>query len=449
MNLAELLARRSALLKELEDLAKGDQTDQTRSSFDAKEKEIQALDADIARARSLETLRRSAAAGAAPPPPGDDGGGQQQAGDPIEQRAQQTPLPPVLAERRDMGFEFGGFVRCFAQSQLALREGRMTPPSQIGQELYGERHHITQNLQRAQTMSDNAAGGFSVVPTYATEIIKLFGPNTIVRRRGNVVPGNADYLKGKTGAAVSYVGENEQGDVTGVTFGMMSLRERDVSAILPISKKLLRNTAFGVEAYCRDELVRAGAEFEDLMFLYGDGTGKKVKGYAHAIPAANKIAATSTATPSNQQVRADLRKLRKKLSDANVRLAGMNPAWFMHDSVLLFLQDLYQGDLKAFPSLDSDAPTLYGYPVDTTTQIAGPDGDGGDIFFGAHAHAMIGDTVGMSLSVSDQAGFKDANGNQVNMWAQGLLGIKLDMSHDFGLRYEQAFAQLTGVKWGA
>ena len=80
--------------------------------------------------------------------------------------------------------------------------------------------------------------------------------------------------------------------------------------------------------------------------------------------------------------------------------------------------------------------------------ITGPAGDGGDIFFGANNFAMVGDSVAMRLETSDTASFVDANGNTVNLWAMDMLGLKLVMSHDFGLRYDTAFYRLTSVKWG-
>ncbi|KPF84527.1 capsid protein [alpha proteobacterium AAP38] len=445
---AELKKRKGEILAGIEaigKLATDALTDEKRSEFDKLEKELETVEADIKRAEKTEDLRRRAAADAAA---GADDADQPQ--NQMEQRAQQYPVPAQPAAQRDPGHDFGCFVRSYATHAYSMRDGsgKIVTPAQAAVSLYGERHHVTEMVIRAQTLSENAGGGFAVPPTLATEIIRLFGPRTIVRRRAQVVPGNADYLKGKTGAAVSYVGENEQGILTGVTFGMLSMREKDISAILPISKKLLRNTAFGVEGYCRDELVRAAAEFEDRMFLYAPGTGKQVKGYAYAIPAGQKFVATNSTTPTNANVRSDCRKLLKAMADANVELSGNEPAWFMNPGHLLYLRDLYQGDLLAFPTLQGDNPTLYGYPVDTSTQVTGPSGSGGDIFFGAHRYAMIGDSVAMSLSVSDQASFKDAGGQQINMWAQGLMAIKLDMSHDFALRYEQAFAQLTEVKWG-
>ena len=133
---------------------------------------------------------------------------------------------------------------------------------------------------------------------------------------------------------------------------------------------------------------------------------------------------------------------------ANVPMSGTNPRWFMNPLVKLYLEELMVGDVKAFPTLQGDNPTLLGYPVDTSTQITGPADAGGDIFFGCHSYAMVADSVAMSLSTSDQASYVDANGGTVNMWAQGMLGIKLDMSHDFAFRYDQAFARIAAVKWG-
>lgn len=446
--LKELLEQRAKLVADLDKIAKADEiTDEQRAEFDKIEAQIEALDGDITRAKKLEQRRSEAAAQV----PDDDAGqddaaaGQARSQNPFGDRPTIAAAP---AEQRNLADEFGMFVRSYALSQVEIKEGRHAVPSKQAEKLYGERHAVVKNLERAQTMSENAGGGFMVTPTYMPEIIKLFGPNTIVRQNATVVPGNGTYFKGKTGASVGYVGENEQGKETGVTFGTMTMAEKDIAAILPISKKLLRNASVGIEAYCRDELVRAAAEFEDLKFLYGKGVGKEVKGYANGILADNKFNVASQTAPTNAQVRTELRKALKAMATANVPMNGTNPAWFMSPLIKMYLEDVYQGDVKAFPTLEGPNPTLMGYPVYTSTQITGPAGDGGQIFFGCHSYAMVADSVAMSLSTSDQASYKDAGGNQVNLWAQGMLGIKLDMSHDFGFKYDQAFAMLNNVKWG-
>jgi HK97 family phage major capsid protein len=436
ITLAGLREKRGKLFDEMDTITRSELTEETRSRFDAIEAEVKGLDDDIARLERAEERQRERARSQAPlqtPLP--------------EQRSH---VPAAVAERRDLGWEFGAFVRSYAQSQMIFRaDQRLVSPVDIAKAAYGEQHPVTLELTRAQTASDNASGGFLVAPAYASEIFRLYGPKTIVRKRARVVPGNATYLRGKSGASVGYVGENEQGALTGVTFGTIDMTEKDISAILPISLKLLRNAnTVSIEGYCRDEMARAASEFEDLKCLYGTGTGKEVKGYAYAIPAENKIDAINKAAPTNAEVRADLRKVLKALVLKNVPIAGNDPCWFMNEAVVMYLQDLYQGDVKAFPTLEGPNPTLMGYPVDTSTQIVGPAGNGGDIFFGAHKFAMIADSVTMRLSTSDQATIMDAAGKPINLWAQGMIAIKLDMSHDFALQDEAAFGMLTKVKWG-
>ncbi|ONG53454.1 capsid protein [Pseudoroseomonas deserti] len=434
VTLVELRQKRGKLLEEMDTITRSELTDESRARFDTLDTELRTADADIERMTRLEEAQRTRALEQAPPPP--------------ETRSDTVPAAP--AGPRDLGHEVGGFIRSYAMAQLAFRSGeRMVQPAEVAKGLYGERHPITLEVTRAQTLSANADGGFLVSPTYASELIRQFAPKTVVRRRARVVPGNSSYLRGKGGATVGYVGEGEQGAVTGVKFGLMDMTEKDISAILPISKKLLRNAnTISTESYCRDELVRGATEFEDRKCLYGTGVGKEVKGYAYSILPSMKFDAGALTTPNNAQVRAVLRKLLKAMALANVEIDGNEPAWFMNPAIKMYLEDLYQGDVKAFPTLEGPNPTLLGYPVDTTTHITGPAGDGGEIFFGAHRFAMIGDSVAMSLSVSDQASFTDASGRQVNMWAQGLMAIKLDMSHDFALQHEEAFGMVTGVKWG-
>ncbi|WP_417847113.1 phage major capsid protein, partial [Thalassospira povalilytica] len=390
--LKELLELRAKLVADLDKIAKSDGiTDEQRADFDKIEAELTALDGDITRAKRLEKRRAEAAAQT---PSDDDGqddpavaGSTRSATSPFDGRPSIIPAAP--AEQRNLAEEFGMFVRSYALAQVNQREsGNSSHPSKVAEKLYGERHHVVKNLERAQVASENAAGGFLITPSYMPEIIKLFGPNTIVRKNATVVPGNATYFKGKTGASVGYVGENEQGQETGVTFGTLTMGEKDISAILPISKKLLRNaSSYGVEGYCRDELVRAASEFEDRKYLYGTGVGKEVLGYFHAILESLRFSAANKTAPTRAEVITELHKVLKAFLTANVPMSGTNPRWFMNPLAKLYLEELMVGDVKAFPTLQGDNPTLLGYPVDTSTQITGPAGDGGDIFFGCHSYA--------------------------------------------------------------
>lgn len=437
--ITKLKAARAAVLDRMDGIvttataANRDLTADEKAAMDAARAEDDGLAAQIATLEDLERRRAATATASAPIPAA-------------------TPAPALVpaaaAAPRDHNFEVGAVVRSYAQAQLGLRNGMATSAARIANDLYGERSPVTEMISAAQTASDNAGGGFLIPPTLAPGIIGQFRPRTVVRKRARVVPGNSIYLRGLSTCSVDYVGENEQPDATGTTFGTLTLTEKDFGAILPISKKLLRNTAIGVEAYCSYELVMAASEFEDRKFLYGTGTGKQVMGYKYAIPKAHKIVAADKVAPTNQEVRAELRKLLKVLAEANVPVDQANPAWLMHPSIKMYLEDLYQGDLKAFPTLEGPNPTLFGYPVETTVLLAGPAGAGGDIFFGAHDYAMIGETVSMRLETSDTASFKDSSGSIVNLWAQDMLGVKLVMSHDFGFRHAAAFASLSGVKWG-
>ncbi|MBC9178563.1 phage major capsid protein [Pseudoroseomonas ludipueritiae] len=441
VTVAELMQKRGRLYDEMDTITRSELTDDSRKRFDEVEAEVKRLDADIVRLQRSEEIQRQRAREQQPQTL--PGGG---TGPVLEER--NHALPAAAAAQRDYGLEFGAFVRCYADSQVQFRSGKVVQPAAIASEIYGERHPITGELQRAQNLSENAQGGFLVTPKLASEFLRLWGPNTIVRKRARVVPGNASYLKGKSGASVGYVGEAQQGNVTGVSFGMIDMNEKDIAAILPITRKLLRNAnTISLEAYCRDELSRAAAEFEDRKCFYGTGVGKEIKGYAFSILDAMKFAAGAETNPSNQAIRAILRKVLKAMAAKNVPIDA-SAAWYMNPAIKMFLEDVYQGDVKAFPTLEGPNPTLFGYPVDTSTQITGPGGEGGDIFFGVHRYAMLGESVSMQLSVSEEASFVDETGKQVNMWAQGLIGIKLDMSHDFALQYPEAFGMISGVKWG-
>lgn len=441
--IAQLQQRRAQLLDDMDKLAKAEQTDETRSKFDKLEADVTALDKDIERAKRNDELQRSRAADQVPP---DGPGGE----DDVERRAQ---FPAAPAERMSPDRAVGAIVRCYALSQIQLRDqGQYVAPAKIAEGLYGERAEMTRAVSQAQTLSSNVAGGFLVPPTYASEIIERFGPNTVMRKRCQVVPTDAIYLKGKSGVIVGYVGENEQGNVTKVDFGLVQMGERDISAILPISKKLLSKSAFNVESHCSGELTRGCGEFEDLMLLRGDGVGKRIKGLLYAVPKANKMKVADKSSPTPKEVRVELSKVLLRLANANVPM--LNGAWLMAPRVLVYLQNLYteSGELLAFPSLQGPNPTLMGYPVDTTTQIPvnlGAGSNESEIYFGAFGYAMLGDGASIALSTSDQASIKMPDGSQLNLWSQGMMAIKVDMSHDFALKQDDAFAVLEAVKWGA
>jgi HK97 family phage major capsid protein len=127
-------------------------------------------------------------------------------------------------------------------------------------------------------------------------------------------------------------------------------------------------------------------------------------------------------------------------------------AWVMPQRIIGYLTDLLMpgGNSYAYPTMQGANPTFKGYPVLKTAAIPVNGGAGtneGTIALVSFSNVFMGETLGMTLRVSDEASYV-TGGVTISALQRGLILIKADMEHDVELVYSEAVQKLTACQWG-
>jgi HK97 family phage major capsid protein len=335
---------------------------------------------------------------------------------------------------------------------------------QLKAKAYGREHGMSaaqaaksmgyHTVAKALNQTTAAAGGDTVVPEFASEVIELLRARSVVRAAGaRVVPMSTSTLSipKQTGSGTAaYVGESANIPPSQQTVARITLTEKKLVALTPITNDLLMNSSIQADEFVRDDLVSVMALREDLAFIRGDGAGNTPTGILNRTLAGNKfnMSAVALATPTLAELRREFAKLLGKLQLANVPMVDC--AWLMHPRTALYLSTVADGNGNLVYGGQLEQGKLGGFPVFLTTQIpinltVASDTDCSEIYFGSFRHALIGDRMSIQAEVFSNAAYH--NGSAV------VAGISTDESvvrtiskHDFNLRQDAAFAVMTGVR---
>ena len=395
-----------------------------QAAFDAAKAAFEKADRQVKRAEEVEASR----AAAAQPEPG--------AGD----EGQRGAAPAQVKEK---GLKFGAMLRTLAAAGGNVHTARAIA-AENGQS----------GLFAAQNLSSGAAGGFLVPEDVSTEVIELLRPASVVTAMApRIVPmpdGNMTQNRRASGANFGYGDEGADAPVTGYSYGQMKLSAKKMSGIVPISNDLMRSASTAVDRMVRDDAIADAAQIQDRYFLRGAGTEFAPKGLRYQLvgtPAAGTNILTMTASPGLQKVTSDLGRLELALANANVPYTGAH--WITSPRIAMFLTNLRDGNGNlAFPEMQGGQ--LRRKPVHVTTEIPSNLGSGGDeseLMLVHPMHVVVGEHMGITIAMSDQAPYRDSNGVMQSAFTRDETLMRMIMQHDIGLRHLPAVAVLTGVTW--
>ncbi|MFN3387446.1 MAG: phage major capsid protein [Allosphingosinicella sp.] len=409
-------------------------TAEEQAEFDAKAKEAGQLQAQIKREEDLLALKASVAAPVNVPGATGNGTG-------AGTGTGTATVPAAAAAKPEPGTIVGRVAIAIAatggQDQRAMADHAAS--------IWGdETGQIVANMEQ----STNTKGGYLVDTAYSQDFIALLRPRVVIRNMGaRSVPmpdGNLTMRKQTGGTTAGYVGERDPAPVTDITVGQLSMTAKTLRALVPITNQLIRRAAFGVDAMVRDDLVTSAAIKEDQQFLRGVASATAPAGLRNLIVAGNVLAVTAGGTL--ETVTSDLGRLRLKVIAANVPMAKCG--YIMSPRTAMFLENLRDGNgNKAFPEVAEGR--LGVYPIGITTSVPDNLGAGtneSEIYFGDFEQFLIGDTHQVTLAASDTAAYDD-NGTIRSAFSNDETVIRLIEEHDTQLRYDSAFAVLTGVTW--
>lgn len=423
-SMATVVAAMELLLGTAADDGDRELTAEEQADFDAKAKEAETLKARIKREEDLLALKSSAAAPVTVP--GATGTG---------------TVPAAVAEKPEPGAMVGRVAIALAATGGQDQRAMAAHAASVWGEQTGQ---IVANMEQ----STATKGGYLVDVAYSRDFIGLLRPRVVLRNMGaRSVPmpdGNLTMRKQTGSTTAGYVGERTPAPTTDLTVGELKMSAKTLRALVPITNQLIRRASFGVDAMVRDDLVTSAAIKEDQQFIRGVASATAPAGLRNLLLAGNVLTATANATLVT--VTADLGRLRLRVINANVPMAKCG--WIMSPRSKLFLETLRDGNGNiAFPSVENG--TLYGYPIGVTTSVPdnlGASGNESEIYFGDFDQFLIGDTYQVTLAASTEAAYDD-NGTMRSAFSNDETVVRLIEEHDTQLRYDNAFAVLTGVTW--
>lgn len=413
-----------------DDTAEASAVEAAQAAFEAAEAAFRKADAKVKRAETVEAAKVRATVPAEP--------------DQNDPDADATVSPRVAAMAREKGLKFGAQLRT-----LAAAGGDLDKAIRIS-EANGE-----SGLFATQNVTQNVKGGFLVPEDVADDVIELLRPASVVMRMGpRVIPmpsGNYTQNRRVSGANFAYQGENTDIGVTGYEYGQVKLSAKKLTGIVPISNDLLSFASTAADRMIRDDAIADAGVAMDQAFLRGSGTAFSPKGLrwqavGTAFEALNIL--TMTATPDLQKVTDDLGRMELALSNQNVAVSGAH--WIMAPRVAMYLRNLRDGNGNyAFPEIQTG--TLRGKPVHESTSIPANLGGGteSEIILVSPTHVLVGETNGIAIAMSDQAAYRDENGNLQSAFSRDETLMRAILQHDIGLRHIPAVSVLTGVTWVA
>jgi len=435
MSVLQLRSERAKLNDELQALAKLEAGGETLSAeqlaqFTALESQINALTDKISRA---EIAERTAAAAAVP----------------VAESARGITGPPAgrvegpYAPKPIAGASMAQMVRL-----LAAAQGNQLQAAQMASQ-----GGYPTDIAMALSTVTPGAGGVLVPENFATEVIEALRPKSVIRRMGAVrLPlnnGNMTLSRITGNTSVGYIGTETDIPTTGMTFDDLKLSAKKASAIVPISNDLLAFSGVNplIDQQVANDLTVSMGLSEDLHFIRADGSGVLPKGLRYWAPASNVVAQPASTTLADLDL--FLGGLMLRLETANVDLAACG--WLMAPRTIRWLQSLRDGNgNKAYPEIDQGK--LKGYPYALTTQIPtnlGANANESEIYFVNFADCYIGEEQQLVISFSQEASYKDGEGNWVSAFQRDQTLVRVIAKHDFGPRHVESVAVGTGITWGA
>ena len=259
--------RKAALLAEINSLlATTDKEDRAltadeKASFDKCESEIVALNADIAREEKLAAWERDVAKAVVNP-----------GSAPVE-LSKEPAKKPIRIEGVARKSRF------FPSNEDAYLSGRFIRAAIEGREsdMLWCREHGVASLAASTSHSSNvnAWGGLLIPTEFSTALINLKETYGVFASRAKRWPMSSDILqipRRSGGVTAYYVAENTDMTASRVTFDMVQLAARKLSAVCVYPQELADDAAISLADHVVSEMAYAFAKAEDDAGFKGDGT---------------------------------------------------------------------------------------------------------------------------------------------------------------------------------
>ncbi|WP_226576535.1 phage major capsid protein [Acuticoccus sediminis] len=415
-----------------------------QEEFDGLERDVETIDADLKRLRTLERMNATNAKPvnktAAPATNGHE------------------PSPVRVKKKSAPGIDFARLAKVKAIAHLDHE-----PAREVAKTLYGEDSAVYGLVTKA-----NVVAGADVSGNWADALVgdetsvyadfaEFLRPMTILGKFGNGnipnlrrIPFRTPLITQTGGGQAYWVGEGKPKPLTAFDFSRTTLDELKVATISVVTEELLRKSSPSADMILRDQLAAAVAARIDQDFIDPANAGTASVKPASITNGADSIVAQSYS--DGDSIRTDVRALMKKFIDANNPLTS--GVWIMSSNTALagslIVNALGQTE---FPGLTMTGGTFQGLPVITSEYVTD---------YVALANALdiyLADEGGVMVDVSREASLQMLDNptndtvtptatSMVSMWQTNSVAFRAERILNWARRRATSVAYLTSVGWG-
>lgn len=467
--IASLEAKRQAKAAQMEAILTksadaGETTDAAgQQEFDDLSLEVDQIDSDLRRYRSLERIQGSAAK---PVNGVSRGADASQSRDP--DAPARVPAQVRVHDALPKGVGFARIAKLKALSRLDNRD-----ELELAREHYGENSDTFQALSAGRKIKAAVAAGTSISGNWAANLVsdetKVYAdfleylrPMTILGKFGQGgipnytgVPFDTPLLSETGGGDAYWVGEGKPKPLTSFGYGRTSLQPLTVATICAVTEKLLRRSSVQADQLLRDSLASAVAARLDVDFI--DPAKAASSGVS---PASITNGVTPVASSGNDAdaVRADIKAAMSAFIAANNLLTS--GVWIMPATVALGLA-LMMNPLgqREFPDMTITGGKLMGLPVIVSEYV--PTVSAGAYVTLVNARDVwVADEDGIAIDMSREASLQmsDAPSTQdattgtgtslVSMWQTNAVAFRAERFINWAKGRSTAVAVISAVNWG-
>ena len=256
----------------------------------------------------------------------------------------------------------------------------------------GFKFAVTNNILREGAMTQ---GGYLVPTELDEKIFSVLEENNVMRQIARVITTQSSHripiVASKPTA--TWTAEGDALTFSDETFGEVTLDAYKISCGLKISRELLEDAYFDVQAHIIEQCGNALARSEEESFILGDGVGKPTG----LLTSIDGIADAVITTTGAEITTDDLITLEYTLPRPYRKTA----VWLTSDAAIAQIRKLKDstGNFIWTPALaESENPRLLGYPIYTSAYMPPPRSGAISIIFGdMKLGYVIGDRGGRTL----------------------------------------------------
>jgi HK97 family phage major capsid protein len=424
-----------------------------QEEFDTLEKDIEAVDAQIKRLKTLEALNVEKAT----PVQGQSQREGAEARAPVQVKAANAKLEPGIGFARyvkALAMTHGNVFEAFEVAKANDRWVKETPD--VIDILQPANHMRIKTAVNAGTTTDSTwAAPLVQYTNLASEFVEYLRPRTIVGRLNlRRVPFKVKIPRQTGAATVNWVGEGRIKPVSSLAFDSITLDFNKIAGIVVLTDELVRLADPSAEMLVRDDLAAGIIQFMDSQFV--DPT----KAADDVSPASitNGVTPITASGTTAAALRLDIGNLFADLLEDNLTLDDAVLIMTQRQALRISLMQTSLGTAE-FPGIGISGGSLLGVPVITTENLPATGGsptDGYPIILAKQGDILLADDGQVMIDASREASLQmdtspdspaTASTVLTSLWQMNMVGIRAERMVTWKKRRSTAVSFVQNAKY--